>query len=178
MTDRRAGPAGMGRGPQQGTGCPERLSPAKPTQAPSLSYAYPVPARHSPALPSGTARKLIPGLRSCPRASRRDPEQAMELRAARGLCRAKVPPLRTLGNVVRIAPSWGGGRRPATETRARGLVTRGAPQVPGLLRHSQSNRREELQSSSLSVCDSQGTGGWRWEPTLEDKVVCVCVLGE
>lgn len=53
------------------------------------------------------------------------------------------------------------------------MVTRGARQVPGLLRHSQSNRREELQSSSLRVCDSQRTGGWRWEPRLEVKV---CVL--
>lgn len=51
VTDRRAGPAGTGRGPQRGTGCPERLSAAPPTQKPS----HPDPRLPWPD-PAGTAR--------------------------------------------------------------------------------------------------------------------------
>lgn len=50
VTDKLAGPAGTGRGPQRGAGCPERLSSAPPTQAP-----YPPCACSGPARP-GTAR--------------------------------------------------------------------------------------------------------------------------
>ena len=94
LTDKRAGPAGTGRGPQRGAGCPERLSPAPPTQRPFPPIPrlpWHDPARHRRARPSVKARKLFPGPRSCPRSSPRAPEQAAERSAARGPRRAKAP---------------------------------------------------------------------------------------
>lgn len=122
VTDRRAGPAGTGRGPQQGTGCPERLSAAPPTQKPSLSDPR-LPWPH----PAGTARRGTAELRgnsfrvpsrilAPARAPLSRPRNGAPLEEAPlPTTRAKAPPLRTLGNVVRMAPSGkavpcGGGR--------------------------------------------------------------------
>lgn len=105
VTDRRAGPAGTGRGPSVRRGLPRAPVTDSANSGPHPRLSWPGTARHSPARPSGTTRKLIPGPRPFPRASSRAPEQAMERCATRGPRRTKAPPLRTLGSVVRPALS-------------------------------------------------------------------------
>lgn len=123
VTDRRAGPAGTGRGPQRGTGCPERLSAALPTQKPSHPdplLPWPDPAgtaRHGPAELRGNSFRVPSRILAPARAPLSRPRNGAPLEAPPLLptTRAKAPPLRTLGNVVRMAPSGkavpcGGGR--------------------------------------------------------------------
>ena len=146
----------------------------RPRPFPSSALTRPGPAR--PCKASGTARKLIPGLRSCPRASPPATEQATERRAARGPRRAEDPPLGTLGNVVQLRLA--GGRCLAAEagsTWAWGLVEPHEPRAYWGRKAPPVKPAGELQSSSPGLCDSQGAGGWRWESQAGGKGVCVCV---
>ncbi|MEJ1282536.1 hypothetical protein NN561_013495 [Cricetulus griseus] len=107
VTDRRAGPAGTGRRPQQDVGCPERLTPVPPTQAPT--HACPDPARpstsrHGPAELRGNSFRVF-GPVLVP--ARAPPNRRRNGAPAGDPARSKDPPLCTLGNVVFVGPESG-----------------------------------------------------------------------
>lgn len=133
VTDRRAGPAGTGRGPQRGAGCPRRLSPAPPPQAPPSPRACPGPARPGTAQPGPAQRNcaethsgsLVPS-----------PRQPARPRAGGGPARRSRPPLgqgpaaECSGKCSpRCAQREGGALR--QRSGARGLGTRGEPRLRG-----------------------------------------------
>lgn len=129
VTDRRAGPVGTGRGPQQDAGCPKRLSPAPLTQAPT--HACPDPARPSTfrhrttELRENSFRVFGPVL---------VPAHAPPNRRRNGVplgapARSKDPPLCTLGNVVF---RWAGRRLLRREAQSTWFGIRWCPNLfPG-----------------------------------------------
>lgn len=123
VTDRRAGPAGTGRGPQQDAGCPERLSPVPPTQAPTHACSGPTrlsTSRYGTAELRGNSFRVFGPVLVLARAP---PNRRRNGTPPGAPARSKDPPLCTLGNVVFSRPeggSWGG------RLGARGLVSYGS----------------------------------------------------